>query len=155
MSKVLRIYQTMCCSNLIVNIGDKHSEFTSLGQMQMNFVTTGLKCATTWFEQFLQAATNSHNYSPTLIVTGVFGPIGTFYPAHHNASGYNGKRGDNTSRYIGNTDGNGPKWRCAGSSCHTFQRTISIQKAGIESDIPNISIWRFRHFNPFAGTFML
>ena len=73
----------MCCSNLIVNIGDKHSEFTSLGQMQMNFVTTGLKCATTWFEQFLQAATNSHNYSPILIVTGVFGPIATFYPVCH------------------------------------------------------------------------
>ena len=76
----------MCCSNLIVNIGDKHSEFTSLGQMQMNFVTTGLKCATTWFEQFLQAATNSHNYSPILIVTGVFGPIATFYLACHNGN---------------------------------------------------------------------
>ena len=76
----------MCCSNLIVNIGDKHSEFTSLGQMQMNFVTTGLKCATTWFEQFLQAATNSHNYSPILIVTGVFGPIATFYLARHNGN---------------------------------------------------------------------
>ena len=76
----------MCCSNLIVNIGDKYSEFTSLGQMQMNFVTTGLKCATTWFEQFLQAATNSHNYSPILIVTGVFGPIGTFYPVCHNGN---------------------------------------------------------------------
>ena len=76
----------MCCSNLIVNIGDKYSEFTSLGQMQMNFVTTGLKCATTWFEQFLQAATNSHNYSPILIVTGVFGPIATFYPVRHNGN---------------------------------------------------------------------
>ena len=76
----------MCCSNLIVNIGDKYSEFTSLGQMQMNFVTTGLKCATTWFEQFLQAATNSHNFSPILIVTGVFGPIATFYLARHNGN---------------------------------------------------------------------
>ena len=76
----------MCCSNLIVNIDDKYSEFTSLGQMQMNFVTTGLKCATTWFEQFLQAATNSHNYSPILIVTGVFGPIATFYLARHNGN---------------------------------------------------------------------
>ena len=34
----------------------------------------------------MQAATNSHNYSPILIVTGVFGPIATFYLARHNGN---------------------------------------------------------------------
>ena len=42
----------------------------------------------------MPGATNSDKYSPISILTGVVGPIGTFYPTRHN----------------GNTDGNGPKW---------------------------------------------
>ena len=78
------------------------------------------------------APTNSHKYSPILILTGVVGPIGTFYPTHHN----------------GNTDGNGPKWQCAGSSCRIARRF----NAPFQSRI-GISIRYFKHFNLTFRTF--
>ena len=124
-----------CYINLIVNICVKQWKSTNqdwMEQMQMIFITTGLKCATTWFEQFLPWATNSDKYSPILILTGVLGPIATFYPTPHN----------------GNTDGNGPKWQCAGSSCRIARRF----NAPFQSSI-GISIQYFKHFNLTFRTF--
>ena len=132
----------ICCINLIVNICVKLWKFTSydwMEQMQMIFVTTGLKCATTWFEQFLrhpQTAISIHQYwywQAWSAQSALFTRLATMVIQ---------------MVILGNTDGNGPKWQCAGSSCRIARRF----NAPFQSRI-GISIRYFKHFNLIFRTF--